>query len=105
MKKLKNLNVFLEKTGVLMGMYNTDESIRAFADSSFKMALSKGWPLYMSTKNTILKRYDGRFKDIFEEIYQGKVAQTYSRRRNHQFKSKIDRPMVVPSTVESTAWA
>ena len=62
---------FLEKTGVLMGMYNTDESIRAFADSSFKMALSKGWPLYMSTKNTILKRYDGRFKDIFEEIYQG----------------------------------
>ena len=66
-----------------MGMYNTDESIRAFADSSFKMALSKGWPLYMSTKNTILKRYDGRFKDIFEEIYQGKVAQTYSRVVNH----------------------
>ena len=69
---LRRLSVFfLEKTGVLMGMYNTDESIRAFADSSFKMALSKGWPLYMSTKNTILKRYDGRFKDIFEEIYQG----------------------------------
>jgi len=74
---LTNLTLTLEKTGVLMGMYNTDESIRAFADSSFKMALSKGWPLYMSTKNTILKRYDGRFKDIFEEIYQGRSAQTY----------------------------
>ena len=66
-----------------MGMYNTDESIRSFADSSFKMALSKGWPLYMSTKNTILKRYDGRFKDIFEEIYQGKSTETY------QVKSKV----------------
>ncbi|XP_003385482.2 PREDICTED: isocitrate dehydrogenase [NADP] cytoplasmic-like [Amphimedon queenslandica] len=56
--------------GVTMGMYNTDESIRDFAHSSFRYAISKGWPLYMSTKNTILKRYDGRFKDIFEEIYQ-----------------------------------
>ena len=54
-----------------MGMYNTDESIVAFAESSFKMALSKKWPLYLSTKNTILKRYDGRFKDIFQEIYEG----------------------------------
>ena len=63
---------FGDKTGVLMGMYNLDESIEAFAESSFKMALSKGWPLYMSTKNTILKKYDGRFKDIFAEIYAGK---------------------------------
>jgi len=68
---------FGEKTGVLMGMYNTDESIRSFADSSFKMALSKGWPLYMSTKNTILKRYDGRFKDIFEEIYQAEYKSQF----------------------------
>lgn len=52
-----------------MGMYNLDQSIKDFAHSSFQMALSKGWPLYMSTKNTILKRYDGRFKDIFQEIY------------------------------------
>ncbi len=52
--------------GVIMGMYNTDESIRDFAHASFKMALDKKWPLYMSTKNTILKRYDGRFKDIFQ---------------------------------------
>jgi len=55
--------------GVALTMYNTDESIRGFAYSCFNMALSKGWPLYLSTKNTILKKYDGRFKDIFEEIY------------------------------------
>lgn len=52
-----------------MGMYNTDESIAAFAESSFQVALLKGWPLYLSTKNTILKKYDGRFKDIFQDIY------------------------------------
>ncbi len=56
--------------GVAMGMYNVDESIRGFAQSCFNMAMQKGWPLYLSTKNTILKKYDGRFKDIFEEIYQ-----------------------------------
>ncbi|KAK2460036.1 hypothetical protein APHAL10511_007959 [Amanita phalloides] len=56
--------------GVAMTMYNTDESITGFAHSSFKMALSKKMPLFMSTKNTILKKYDGRFKDIFQEIYE-----------------------------------
>jgi len=56
--------------GVALAMYNTDESIKGFARSCFNMALQKKWPLYMSTKNTILKQYDGRFKDIFEEIYQ-----------------------------------
>lgn len=56
--------------GVAMSMYNTDESIYGFAHSSFQMALTKKWPLYLSTKNTILKAYDGRFKDIFEEVYQ-----------------------------------
>jgi isocitrate dehydrogenase len=56
--------------GVALSMYNTDESIRGFAESCFNMALVKGWPLYLSTKNTILKRYDGRFKDIFAEIYE-----------------------------------
>lgn len=55
--------------GVAMAMYNTDESIREFAHSSFQYALQKGWPLYLSTKNTILKQYDGRFKDVFAEIY------------------------------------
>ena len=56
--------------GVIMGMYNTDQSIREFAHSCFIYALQKGWPLYLSTKNTILKKYDGRFKDIFAEIYE-----------------------------------
>jgi isocitrate dehydrogenase len=56
--------------GVALAMYNTDESIRGFARSCFNQALMKKWPLYLSTKNTILKKYDGRFKDIFEEIYQ-----------------------------------
>lgn len=56
--------------GVAMAMYNTDESITGFARSCFNTALAKKWPLYLSTKNTILKKYDGRFKDIFENIYQ-----------------------------------
>jgi len=56
--------------GVTMGMYNTDKSITDFAHSCFQYALQKKWPLYMSTKNTILKKYDGRFKDIFQEIYE-----------------------------------
>jgi len=61
---------FKQGGGVIMGMYNTDESIEAFAHASFQFALKKSWPLYLSTKNTILKRYDGRFKDIFQEIYE-----------------------------------
>ena len=48
-----------------MGMYNTDESIEMFAHSSFQYALDRGYPLYLTTKNTILKKYDGKFKDIF----------------------------------------
>lgn len=63
--------------GVGMAMYNTDESIRGFAYSCFNMALTKKWPLYLSTKNTILKKYDGRFKDIFEEIYQAEFKDKY----------------------------
>ncbi|GJP40057.1 hypothetical protein CLOM_g24347 [Closterium sp. NIES-68] len=55
--------------GVALAMYNTDESIRAFAESSMALAYEKKWPLYLSTKNTILKKYDGRFKDIFQEVY------------------------------------
>jgi isocitrate dehydrogenase len=64
--------------GVALSMYNTDESIKGFARSCFNMALSKKWPLYLSTKNTILKKYDGRFKDIFEEIYQKEFKQKYT---------------------------
>lgn len=56
--------------GVAMGMYNTQKSIEGFAQSCFNFALMKGWPLYFSSKNTILKQYDGFFKDTFEAIYQ-----------------------------------
>ncbi len=56
--------------GVAMAMYNTEESIRGFAKACMNQALVKGWPLYLSTKNTILKAYDGRFKDIFQEVYE-----------------------------------
>lgn len=56
--------------GVAMAMYNTEKSIRGFAHACFNQALLKKWPLYLSTKNTILKKYDGRFKDIFAEIYE-----------------------------------
>ena len=59
-----------EGDGVAMSMYNTDESIEGFARSSFQVALDKKYPLYLSTKNTILKTYDGRFKDIFLEVYE-----------------------------------
>ena len=64
--------------GVALAMYNTDESIRGFAQSCMNVALEKKWPLYFSSKNTILKKYDGRFKDIFEEVYQ------------KEFKSKFE---------------
>ena len=63
--------------GVLMGMYNTDESIRGFAHESFKYAIKRKYPLYMSTKNTIMKKYDGRFKDIFAEIFEAEYKKTF----------------------------
>lgn len=58
-----------EEDGVAMAMYNKDSSIYGFARSSMNQALKKGWPLFLSTKNTILKAYDGRFKDIFQEVF------------------------------------
>jgi isocitrate dehydrogenase len=58
-----------KSAGVAMGMYNLDESIADFAHSCLNYGLSRGWPVYLSTKNTILKAYDGRFKDIFQDIY------------------------------------
>ncbi|GAK70755.1 MULTISPECIES: NADP-dependent isocitrate dehydrogenase [Agrobacterium] len=64
--------------GVAMAMYNLDESIREFARASMNYGLMRKWPVYLSTKNTILKAYDGRFKDLFEEIYQT------------EFKAKFD---------------
>lgn len=63
--------------GVAMGMYNLDESIAGFARSCMNFALNRKWPLYMSTKNTIMKAYDGRFKDIFQEIYDTEFKEAY----------------------------
>jgi isocitrate dehydrogenase len=65
--------------GVALAMYNTDESIRGFARACFNMALQKKWPLYLSSKNTILKKYDGRFKDIFEEVYQNEFKADFDK--------------------------
>ncbi|HEV7349265.1 NADP-dependent isocitrate dehydrogenase [Telluribacter sp.] len=69
--------------GVAMGMYNLDESIRGFARSCMNIGLQKGWPVYLSTKNTILKKYDGRFKDIFQEIFDA------------EFKAKFEEAGIV----------
>ena len=66
--------------GVAMGMYNLDQSIIDFARSSFNYGLVKGWPVYLSTKNTILKAYDGRFKDLFQQVFDAEFAD--------QFKAK-----------------
>lgn len=66
-----------EGDGVGMSMYNTDESIYGFARSCFNQAITKKWPLYLSTKNTILKAYDGRFKDIFEEVYLNEFKEKF----------------------------
>ena len=66
--------------GVALGMYNLDESIRGFARSCFNYGLGRGWPVYLSTKNTILKAYDGRFKDLFQEVFDSEFAATFKER-------------------------
>ena len=64
-------------SGVAMAMYNLDESIREFARASMNYALQRKWPLYLSTKNTILKAYDGRFKDLFQEVFDAEFADKF----------------------------
>ena len=68
-------------SGVAMGMYNLDDSIRDFARASFNYGLLKNWPVYLSTKNTILKAYDGRFKDLFQEVFNAEFAAEFAKRK------------------------
>ncbi len=65
--------------GVAMAMYNLDESIRGFARACMNYGLDLGWPVYMSTKNTIMKAYDGRFKDLFEEVFQSEFKDKFEK--------------------------
>jgi isocitrate dehydrogenase len=75
---VKEYEVFdFPTSGVAMGMYNLDDSIRDFARACLNFGLNRKWPVYLSTKNTILKAYDGRFKDLFEEVYQAEFAQAF----------------------------
>ena len=66
-------------SGVTMAMYNLDDSIRDFARASMNYALQRKWPLYLSTKNTIMKAYDGRFKDIFQEVFDAEFAEDFKK--------------------------
>ena len=65
--------------GVALAMYNLDESIRDFARASLNYGLTRKYPVYLSTKNTILKAYDGRFKDIFQEVYDAEFKAKFQR--------------------------
>jgi isocitrate dehydrogenase len=67
--------------GVALGMYNLDESIIGFARASFNYGLQRGWPVYLSTKNTILKAYDGRFKDLFQEVFDKEFAEKFKAKK------------------------
>ena len=66
-------------SGCAMGMYNLDDSIRGFARSCMNYGLDLGWPVYLSTKNTILKKYDGRFKDLFEEVFESEFKEAFKK--------------------------
>ncbi|MEM8921459.1 MAG: NADP-dependent isocitrate dehydrogenase, partial [Pseudomonadota bacterium] len=76
--------------GVTMGMYNLDQSIKDFARSCFNYGLSRKWPVYLSTKNTIMKVYDGRFKDLFQEIYETEFEAQFKEFGGHYEHRLID---------------
>jgi len=76
-KKIEHKVYDFPGSGVALAMYNNDESIIGFARSSFNYGLMRGWPVYLSTKNTILKSYDGRFKDLFQEVFDKEFADAF----------------------------
>ena len=76
--------------GIALGMYNLDDSIRGFARACFNYGLNLGWPVYLSTKNTILKAYDGRFKDLFQEIYDQEFRESFEAKEIHYEHRLID---------------
>ena len=89
--KVQEYEVFqFPGSGVAMGMYNLDASIRDFAHASFSYGLARNYPVYLSTKNTILKAYDGRFKDIFQEIYDTEYATKFKEAGLHYEHRLID---------------
>jgi len=89
--KVQEYEVFqFPGSGVAMGMYNLDASIRDFAHASFAYGLTRNYPVYLSTKNTILKAYDGRFKDIFQEIYDAEYAEKFKAAGLHYEHRLID---------------
>ena len=80
-------------SGVALGMYNLDESIRGFARACFNYGLTLGWPVYLSTKNTILKVYDGRFQDLFQELFDAEFADAF-RAKNITYEHRLIDDMV-----------
>ena len=86
-----DLDVYrFESSGVAMAMYNLDDSIRAFARASMNYGLDRGWPVYLSTKNTIMKAYDGRFKDLFQEVYEEEFEERFKAAGIHYEHRLID---------------
>ena len=72
-----------KSSGVALSMYNLDDSIKDFARACMNYGLVRKWPVYFSTKNTILKAYDGRFKDIFEDVFENEFKKKFPRGRYH----------------------
>jgi isocitrate dehydrogenase len=86
--------------GVAMGMYNLEESIRGFARACFNYGLQKKWPVYLSTKNTILKAYDGRFKDIFQEVFDAEFKDKFA-----AFKGTYEHRLIDDMVAASLKWS
>ena len=90
-KDIKEFEIFdFPSSGIAMGMYNLDDSIRDFARACMLYAIDRKWPLYMSTKNTILKAYDGRFKDLFQEVFDNEFKQQFDALDIHYEHRLID---------------